>query len=327
MLHRITAWVPGHWLEQEWVMISYFGADRSNQPTKARLKAVALDAVLLPVVIGTVGLRRLLRAVFVALVWLLDLAFPLLLQLLRIPLAAARWLGDGLALLVRGAIACLPVGGVTRERWRSIALGRWSWIRGRLSYRAFEDSVHSAFERGMAFVFRNCRHLSPPQAVLVIGAALLWIPISFGTATALHAYLLANAAVLPPWVQLLHPFATLAAKSKLLVLPVYPAAWPQAKKHWLVQGFYSAFTFIAELRACRRFVALYRGVSRVLDGAGRLLWRAAPVTWPRDGLALDRVLRRDGSEPVSTKVRASFARWSIKFTPEYYELRELEAGK
>ena len=36
-------------------------------------------------------------------------------------------------------------------------------------------------------------------------------------------------------MQLLHPLATVIAKSKLLVLPVYPAAWPQAKRHPLVQ--------------------------------------------------------------------------------------------
>src|SRR5262249_31375648 len=51
------------------------------------------------------------------------------------------------------------------------------------------------------------------------------------TATALHATLIARARSLPAWMQLLHPFATLIAKSKLLVLPVYPAAWPQAKQH------------------------------------------------------------------------------------------------
>src|SRR3979411_966995 len=52
----------------------------------------------------------------------------------------------------------------------------------------------------------------------------------------LHAVLIAEAASLPPWMQLLHPLATIIAKSKLLVLPAYPAAWPQAKKHPFVQA-------------------------------------------------------------------------------------------
>jgi hypothetical protein len=308
-------------------MTSYSGADRSNVSSKARLETAALDAVLLLPVVATLLLRRLLRGVVVALIWLLDLMFPLVLQLLRIPLAAIRLLGDGLMLLARGAIACLPVGGPRRDRWRAIALRRWSWIRARLSYRAFEEAVHAAFERGMAWVFRKCRHLTPQKAVLVIGAALLWIPISFGTATALHAYLLANAAILPPWVQLLHPLATLAAKSKLLVLPVYPAAWPQAKKHWFVRGSYSAYAYIAALRPCRRFMALYRIIASAIDEAGLVIWRAVSLRGPERKLPLDGVLRRDGSEPMSSKVRASFDRWAIKFTPEYYELREAEAQK
>jgi hypothetical protein len=48
-------------------------------------------------------------------------------------------------------------------------------------------------------------------------------------------------------MQLLHPVATVIAKSKLLVLPAYPAAWPQAKRHPLVQGV---------LQFCRRFTNL-----------------------------------------------------------------------
>ena len=70
--------------------------------------------------------------------------------------------------------------------------------------------------------------MSPGAALLVILGAVLWLPISFGVATLLHAVLLAKATSLPAWMQLLHPIGTIIAKSKLLVLPVYPAAWPQA---------------------------------------------------------------------------------------------------
>ena len=91
--------------------------------------------------------------------------------------------------------------------------------------------MHHAFENGMAWVFRTCRTLSPRTAVLVLVGAVLWLPISFGVATLMHAVLIAKALSLPAWMQLLHPVATVIAKSKLLVLPVYPAAWPQAKQH------------------------------------------------------------------------------------------------
>src|SRR6266481_2141321 len=60
---------------------------------------------------------------------------------------------------------------------------------------------------------------------------IVWLPISFGAATAMHAVLFAKLTSWPAWMQLLHPLATVIAKSKLLVLPVYPAAWPHAKKH------------------------------------------------------------------------------------------------
>ena len=40
----------------------------------------------------------------------------------------------------------------------------------------------------------------------------------------MHAVLFAKVTSWPAWMQLLHPLATVIAKSKLLVLPVYPAA-------------------------------------------------------------------------------------------------------
>ena len=59
---------------------------------------------------------------------------------------------------------------------------------------------------------RKCRTLTPTTALLVIVGAVLWLPISFGVATAIHAILIAEATSLPAWMQLLHPLATLIAK-------------------------------------------------------------------------------------------------------------------
>src|SRR5262249_30660405 len=136
---------------------------------------------------------------------------------------------DGVFL--EGVLQCLPVSRAKRDAWRARVRQQWIWFRRNISYRAFEQALHHAFEAGMAWVFRKCRRLTPSGALLVITVALLWLPVSFGTATALHATLIARAKSLPAWMQLLHPFATFIAKSKLLVLPVYPAAWPQAKQH------------------------------------------------------------------------------------------------
>ena len=137
---------------------------------------------------------------------------------------------------------------------------RWNWsrLRRRISYRAFEHAVHIVFESGMAWVFRTCRHLTPNAALLVILGAVLWLPISFVAATAMHAVLFAKVTSWPAWMQLLHPLATVIAKSKLLVLPVYPAAWPQAKKHPFVQVVLENYEAIKSLYLVKKVGFRYR---------------------------------------------------------------------
>src|SRR5437667_188547 len=87
------------------------------------------------------------------------------------------------------------------------------------------------------------------QFVLVILGAVLWLPFSFAAATVMHAVLIAHVASWPAWTQLLHPLATIIAKSKLLVVPVYPAAWPQAKKHPFVQVIFRGARAIQRVNA------------------------------------------------------------------------------
>src|SRR6476619_8427138 len=110
----------------------------------------------------------------------------------------------------------------------------------------------------MAWVFRKCRHLTPNIALLVIVAAVVWLPISFGVATVMHAVLFAKLASWPAWTQLLHPLATVIAKSKLLVLPVYPAAWPQAKRHPFVQLVFKSYETIRRLYVVKKVGFRYR---------------------------------------------------------------------
>ena len=150
---------------------------------------------------------------------------------MRFPLFTARIMGDGITAILRSAVGFLPVSSTKRDEWRELLSRYWSWLRQKISYKAFEEAVHHAFEHGMAWVFKKCRTLTPRSALLVIAGAVLWLPASFGAATAMHGALIAKATFLPAWMQLLHPLATIIAKAKLLVLPVYPAAWPQAKKH------------------------------------------------------------------------------------------------
>ncbi len=233
------------------------------------------DVVIVPLVLLAVAAKKLLKATLSILIHILDYAFPIFLQLVRFPLFTASIVGDGVAALVRGAVGCLPISGMKREAWRASISRRWSWLRQKISYQAFEHAVHHAFEGGMAWVFRTCRTLTPRTALLVIGGAVLWLPVSFGTATAMHAILIAKATSWPAWMQLLHPLATIIAKSKLLVLPAYPAAWPQAKQHPFVQMIFQCFRYFARLHVTQKSRYRYRQTERAVVTTTDALGRAA----------------------------------------------------
>jgi hypothetical protein len=154
---------------------------------ESRPSAGVEDLVIVPLVVIALAISKLLKAVFSILIYILDYAFPILLQLMRIPLLTARLIGDGIELLLEGVVRCLPVSSAKRDALRARVHQQWIWFRRNISYRAFEHALHHAFEVGMAWVFRTCRRLTPSGALLVIVIALLWLPVSFGAATALHA--------------------------------------------------------------------------------------------------------------------------------------------
>ena len=339
--------------------------------TLRRFTAGPEDVIILPLVLTALAARKLLRATLSVLVHILDYAFPIFLQLMRFPLFTARIIGDGLAALLRGFVGYLPVSASKREAWRELVSRHWSWLRQKISYKAFEEAVHHAFERGMAWVFRRCRSLTPTGALLIITGAVLWLPVSFGVATAMHAVLIAQAASLPAWMQLLHPVATVIAKSKLLVLPVYPAAWPQAKRHPFLQAVFKFYRWFMSLYVIQKTGYRYREAESAVSEASAALRRAAchiglctvsntllgcvnaaagrigtrvRVTTARAVEGLSRAplvgavvqsyaeryqaRSRQREERLGVKVRGVFARWSIKFSADYYEAREsAEAAK
>jgi hypothetical protein len=325
------------------------------------------DIVFLPLVAIAVIVKVVLRALLTILIDIIDWVFPILLQVMRFPLFTIRILGDGIAALLKGAMRFLPIGNIRRQAWQGFISRNWAWCRQSLSYRAFEEWLHHAFEDGMAWVFRKCRSLTPPAALLVIIGAALWLPISFGVATLMHAVLLAKAASLPSWMQLLHPVATVIAKSKLLVLPAYPAAWPQAKRHPVVQAMITFWRHLTTLYLMRKIGYRYRqtesaiaeaavsGFAAPAIGASHLLGpplAACNATAAAIGRGLRAIaagtvavlsalplssgivrrykehreeVSRQPSAPFSDKVTDFFARWSIKFSSEYYEAKEREA--
>jgi hypothetical protein len=233
------------------------------------------DIVIVPLAVVALAIKKILKAIFSFLVNLIDFLFPIILQIIRFPLFTLRILGDGIAALAKGIVRILPVGGTRRAAWREAISATWAWLRRKLSYHAFEEWLHHAFEGGMAWVFRKCKALTPIQAVLVLVGAVLWLPISFGAATLMHALLIAKATALPAWMQLLHPLATIIAKSKLLVLPVYPAAWPQAKEHPAMQGLFAFWRWLGTLYLVRKAGGRYRQTEMAAEEGARASGLAA----------------------------------------------------
>jgi hypothetical protein len=266
------------------------------------------DLLIVPLVALGVSLKRVLKSTLMLLVRLVDFLFPILLQVMRFPLFTLRILGDGIAALSRAIVAILPVGGTRRAAWRESISLSWAWLRKKISYQAFEEWIHHAFESGMAWVFKTCRTLTPLAALIVLLGAVLWLPISFAAATLLHGVLIAKAAVLPAWMQLLHPFATIIAKSKLLVLPVYPAGWPRAKEHPLVQSCFRRWRYVSSLYLARKARARYGQMEAAFAASSVAVRRSAEkagfISASKTVLgALDRSVAAGGRRARAASVR------------------------
>jgi hypothetical protein len=291
-----------------------------------RFRGALDDVIIIPVVFVALAAGKILRFTLSVLMRLLDYAFPLAMQIIWLPLFAARVLGNVIVTIINGALRLLPVSETKRRQWSRSVRRNWSWLRHNISYRAFELAVRNAFEIGMAWVFRRCRHLTPNSALLVILGAVLWLPISFGAATAMHALLFAKLTSWPAWMQLLHPLATVIAKSKLLVLPVYPAAWPQAKKTSFVQLMIRSYQDIKRLYAVRKVGFRYRQAATAGIAAVERLKRTALLASVATWLRKAHVAEHIGVEKPTQKLRAFYLRWSIKFSAEYYETQERKAS-
>ena len=242
---------------------------------ESRLRGALDDVIIVPLVLVALAANKILRFIILVLMRLLDYTFPLVMEIVWLPLFAAKVLGNVIVTAVGGVLRILPVSETRRRKWNMSIRRRWSWLRRKISYRAFEQAVHVAFENGMAWVFRKCRYLTPNTALLVILAAVLWLPISFGAATAMHAVLFAKLTSWPAWTQLLHPLATVIAKSKLLVLPVYPAAWPQAKKSVFARFMGNAYENIQRQYVTKKLGYRYRQADTIGIAVLHALMRSA----------------------------------------------------
>jgi hypothetical protein len=289
---------------------------------ESRFRGAPDDVIIIPLVLAVLAANKILRFIVAILMRLLDYAFPLAMQIIWLPFFAAKVLGNAIIGIISRALRFVPVSETKRREW-SISIHRnWSRLRRRISYRAFEKAVHIAFEGGMAWVFRKCRHLTPSIALLVILGAVVWLPLSFGIATAMHAVLFAKVTAWPAWMQLLHPLATVIAKSKLLVLPVYPAAWPQAKQHPFVQLVFKIYERIQSLYVVRKVSFRYKQAEIAGNATFERLERTAGLASGMRWLRNAHVTEHLGVQRPTQKLRSFFSRWSIKFSAEYYEAKE-----
>jgi hypothetical protein len=293
--------------------------------TESRFRGAVDDVIIVPLVCVTLAANKSLRFIFSILVHLFDYAFPFAMQIFWLPLFALKLIGDVVVSVLKGALGLFPLSESRRRQWRRLLRRHWSWFRQKISYRAFEKAVHDTFENGMAWVFRQCRHLTPSTALLVILGAVLWLPISFGIATAMHAVLFAKITAWPAWTQLLHPLATVIAKSKLLVLPVYPAAWPQAKRHPFVQLVFKGYETVKSMHVIKKVGFRYGQAEIAGIAAVERLERTAGFTSAVGWLRKAHVAKRFGVEKPTQELRSFFSRWSIKFSAEYYEAKERQA--
>jgi hypothetical protein len=251
-----------------------------------------LDALIVPLAASALAVKTMFRSLLRLLVNVLDWTFPIVMQGARIPLFLTRIVGDVLAAGLSALVWFVPLSTTRRRELQAMIASGWARLRKRISYRAFEEALHHTFELGMSFVFRACSGLSPRSALLVICAAVAWFPITFGTSTVMHAFLLANATTLPAWMQIFHFPVALMAKSKILVLPVYPAAWPQAKRHWFVFRVQDVLRAFKRFTVVRRLALRYRQTESGAHRLGGLLIDVVVSTGPFRGSAT--ALERSG---------------------------------
>jgi hypothetical protein len=91
------------------------------------------DVIIIPFVLVTLAVSKILRFILLMLMRLLDYAFPLAIQIVWFPLFAARVLGNVTVSVVSGGLRVLPVSGVKRRQGRISIRRKWSWLRRKIS--------------------------------------------------------------------------------------------------------------------------------------------------------------------------------------------------
>jgi hypothetical protein len=254
---------------------------RATAPTRLRFRIGVDDTVILPMVFAALLASALYQLAFFLISSASALVFALLLRVVTFPLLVAATAGDGMVWLVKQLAGLAQLSGTKREACREFLDRRWSGLRQRLSHETVVKVTQRILQAGISWTFRRCGALSPRAALFVIAGAMLWLPLSAAISLAMHAALLAQAGLLPAWTQLLHPVATIIAKSKLLVLAAYPAAWPQARKHAWVQAALRCMDQLVALAIIQKTAHRYGQTKLALARGSAPIFRHCPKQPPR----------------------------------------------
>jgi len=95
------------------------------------------EVIIVPLVLVTLAANKILRFILSVLMRLFDYAFPLAMQIVWLPLFAAKVLGNIIVTVLSGALHFLPLSEKKRRQWRTSIRRHWSHLRRRVSYRRF----------------------------------------------------------------------------------------------------------------------------------------------------------------------------------------------
>ena len=100
---------------------------------ESRFRGALDDVIIIPLVFVALAATKILRFIFLILMRLLDYAFPLAMQIVWLPLFAARVLGNVIVTVISAALRFLPFPRRTADSgvYRSAGTGRGS--AGRLA--------------------------------------------------------------------------------------------------------------------------------------------------------------------------------------------------
>lgn len=203
---------------------------------------------------------------------LLDAAFWLVTRLYRLVEAGIIQLVNRSIPLLHGIVDYLPaLKPETRWRWKkNIAAG---WDKAKVKYLAIKHRIHRWVEKKEQQVFGWGKKLPPDKAMFILIAASLFVPVSTALGFAGHFLIGKFLPLSLQWLQIL-PISL--PKLKIFLLPLYPAAWPQAKKSALIKRL-SASPFLRKTGYQRN--VMKQQTLRALEAAG--LKKPTPHVTPK----------------------------------------------